>query len=154
LVVVVVVAAEVAASDIHDCLYVYNGDGGGGGCRGGYPRLPMSVFVMAEAAAVEVLVVDIHDVSLTDGMSVSVMMAATVDTPDGSVDTVDWFRVVLKMSKHGVSPREGLVTTDSKHDDQLSKVTFQSLVNFLLLKSIRERATSTASYKLYSWYIY
>jgi hypothetical protein len=25
------------------------------------------------------------------------------------------------MSKHGVSPREGLVTTDTKHDDQLSK---------------------------------
>jgi hypothetical protein len=112
----------------------------------------MSVFVMA--AAVEVLAVDIHDVSLTDVMSVSVMMAATVDTPDGSVDTVDWFRVVLKMSKHGVSPQEGLVTTDSKHDDQLSKVKFLSLVNFLLRKSIRERATSTASYKLYSWYIY
>jgi hypothetical protein len=45
-----------------------------------------------------VLAVNIHDVSLTAGMSVSVMMAATVDTPDGSVDTVDWFRVVLKMS--------------------------------------------------------
>jgi hypothetical protein len=151
-VVVVVVTAEVAASDIHDCLYVCIGDGGGGGNRGGYPRLPMSVFVMA--AAVEVLAVDIHDVSLTDVMSVSVMMAATVDTPDGSVDTVDWFRVVLKMSKHGVSPQEGLVTTDSKHDDQLSKVKFLSLVNFLLRNSIRERATSTASYKLYSWYIY
>jgi hypothetical protein len=108
---------------------------------------------MAAAAAV-VLVVNIHDISLTAGMSVSVIMAATVDTPDGSVDTVDWFRVVLKMSKHGVSPREGLVTTDSKHDDQLSKVKFLSLVNFLLRKSITERATSTASYKLYSWYIY
>ena len=42
------------------------------------------------------------------------------------------------------------VTTDAKHDDQFSKVKFLSLVNFLLRKSIRERA----SYKLFSWYIY
>jgi hypothetical protein len=27
-----------------------------------------------------------------------------------------------KMSKHDVSPREGLVTTDAKHDDQLLKI--------------------------------
>ena len=38
-----------------------------------------------------------------------------------------WIRLtgsvfVSKMSKHDVSPREGLVTTDAKHDDQLSKV--------------------------------
>jgi hypothetical protein len=37
-----------------------------------------------------------------------------------------------------VSPREGLVTTDAKHDDQLSKVKLLSPVNFLLRKSIRE----------------
>ena len=54
-----------------------------------------------------------------------------------------WIRLtgsvfVSKMSKHGVSPREGLVTTDAKHDDQLSKVKFLSLANFLLRKSIRE----------------
>jgi hypothetical protein len=97
----------------------------------------MSVLMMAAAAAV-VLAVNIHDVSLTAGMSVSVMMAATVDTPDGSVDTVDRYRVVLKMSKHDVSPREGHVTTDSKHDDQLSNVKFLSLVNCLLRKSMRE----------------
>jgi hypothetical protein len=96
-----VVVAEVAASDIVDCL--------------------KSVLVMV-ATAVVVLVVNIHYISLTAGMSVSVIMAATVDTPDSSVDTVDWFRVVLKMSKHGVSPREGLVTTDAKYDDQLLKV--------------------------------
>jgi hypothetical protein len=46
----------------------------------------MSVLVMAAA----VVVVDIHDGSLTAGMSVLVMMAAAVDTHDGSVDTVDW----------------------------------------------------------------
>jgi hypothetical protein len=38
------------------------------------------------------------------------MMAAAVDTHNGSVDTVDWFRV-SKISKHDVSSREGLVTT-------------------------------------------
>jgi len=55
-----------------------------------------------------------------------------------------WIRLtgsvfVSKMSKHNVSPREGLVTTDAKHDDQLSKIKFLSLVNFLLRKPIRER---------------
>jgi hypothetical protein len=70
-------------------------------------------------------------------MSVLVMMAAAVDTHNGSVDTVDWFRV-SKISKHDVSSREGLVTTDAKHDDQLSKVKFLSLASFLLRKSIRE----------------
>ena len=54
-------------------------------------------------------------------MSVLVMMAAAVDTHNGSVDTVDWFRV-SKISKHDVSSREGLVTTDAKHDDQLLKI--------------------------------
>ena len=54
-----------------------------------------------------------------------------------------WIRLtssvsVSKMSKHGVSPREGLVTNDTKHDDQLSKVKFLSLVSFLLRKSVRE----------------
>ena len=39
------------------------------------------------------MAMDIHDASLTAGMSVLVMMAAAVDTHDGSVDTVDWFRV-------------------------------------------------------------
>jgi hypothetical protein len=74
------------------------------------------------------MVVDIHYASLTTGISVLVMMAASVDTHDGSVDTVDWFVFVSKMSKHEVSPREGLVTTDAKHDhdDQLSKVKFSS----------------------------
>jgi hypothetical protein len=66
-----------------------------------------------------------------------------------------WIRLtssvsVSKMSKHGVSPREGLVTTDTKHDDQLSKVKFLSLVNFLLRKSVRE-SDGYSSYKLYSW---
>ena len=42
-----------------------------------------------------------------------------------------WIRLngsvfVSKMSKHGVSPREGLVTTDAKHDDHLSKVKYSS----------------------------
>jgi hypothetical protein len=46
---------------------------------------------------------------------VVVAVAVMVDTHDGSV-------FVSKMSKHGVSPREGLVTTDAKYDDQLLKV--------------------------------
>jgi hypothetical protein len=37
-----------------------------------------------------VVVVDIHDGSLTAGMSVLVMMATAVDMHDNSVDTVDW----------------------------------------------------------------
>jgi hypothetical protein len=41
------------------------------------------------AVAVVVVVVDIHDVSLTAGMSVLVMMVVAVDTHDGSVDTAD-----------------------------------------------------------------
>lgn len=52
----------------------------------------MSVLVMAAA----VVVVDIHDASLTVGLSVLVMMVAVVDTYDGSVDTVDWFRVCFE----------------------------------------------------------
>ena len=52
----------------------------------------MSVFVMAAA----VVVVDIHDGTLTAGMSVLMMLAAVVDTHDGSVDTVDWFRVCFE----------------------------------------------------------
>ena len=80
----------------------------------------MSVLVMAAAAAV--VVVDIHDGSLTAGMSVLVMMAAVMDTHDGSVDTLTGSVFVSKMFKHDVSPREGLVTTDAKRDDQLSKV--------------------------------
>ena len=52
----------------------------------------MSVLVMAAV----VVVVDIHDASLTVGMSVLVMMTAAVDTHDGSVDTVDWFRVCFE----------------------------------------------------------
>ena len=63
------------------------------------------------------MVVAMHDASLTDCMSALVMMVAAVDTHDGSVDTADWFRVFSKMSKHDVSPREVLVTTDAKHDD-------------------------------------
>ena len=55
----------------------------------------MSVLVMA-AAAVVVVVVDIHDGSLTACMSVLVMMAAAMDTYDGSVDTVDWFCVCFE----------------------------------------------------------
>ena len=50
----------------------------------------MSVLVMAA-----VVVVDIHDVSVTAGMSV-LAMAAAMDTHDGSVDTVDWFRVCFE----------------------------------------------------------
>jgi hypothetical protein len=83
-------------------------------------------------------------------MSVLGMMAVAVDTHDGSVDTLTSSVSVSKMSKHGVSPREGLVTTDTKHDDQLSKVKFLSLVNFLLRKSVRE-SDGYSSYKLYSW---
>ena len=52
----------------------------------------MSVLVMAAAVAV----VDIHDASLTTGMSVLEMMAMAVDTHDGSVDTTDWFRVCFE----------------------------------------------------------
>ena len=52
----------------------------------------ISVLVMAAT----VVVVDIHYASLTTGMSVLVMLAAVVDTHDGSVDTVDWFRVCLE----------------------------------------------------------
>jgi hypothetical protein len=52
----------------------------------------MSVLVMAAA----VVVLDIHDGSLTAGMSVLVMMATAVDTHDGSVDTVDWFCVCFE----------------------------------------------------------
>ena len=42
-----------------------------------------------------------------------------------------WIRLtgsvfVSKMSKHDFFPRAGLVTTDAKHDDQLSKVKFSS----------------------------
>ena len=47
----------------------------------------MSVLVMA---AVVVVVVDIHDGSLTADMSVLVMMEVAVDMHDNSVDTVDW----------------------------------------------------------------
>jgi hypothetical protein len=46
---------------------------------------------------VEVVAMDIHDASLTAGMSVLVMMAAALDTHDGSVDTVDWFRVNVRV---------------------------------------------------------
>jgi hypothetical protein len=52
----------------------------------------ISVLVMVAT----VVVVDIHYASLTTGMSVLVMMAAAVDTHDGSVDTVDWFRVCFE----------------------------------------------------------
>ena len=38
------------------------------------------------------MVVDIHDASLTAGMSVLVMMVAAMDTHDDSAD-IDWFRV-------------------------------------------------------------
>ena len=58
----------------------------------------MSVLVMAT-----VVVMDKHDASVTAGMSALVMMAAAVDTHDGSVDThdssvdtVDWFRVCFE----------------------------------------------------------
>ena len=44
-----------------------------------------------------------------------------------------WIRLtgsvfVSRMSKHDVSPREGIVTTDAKHDDQLSKVKYSSYI--------------------------
>ena len=42
------------------------------------------------------VVVDMHDASLTAGISALVMMVAAVDTRDGSVDTVDWFRVCFE----------------------------------------------------------
>ena len=74
--------------------FIGGGSGGGGGgggsdgSDGGKSTIAyMSVLVMA---AVVVMVVDIHDGSLTAGMSVLVMMMAVVDTHDGSVDTVDW----------------------------------------------------------------
>ena len=46
--------------------------------------------------AAAMVVVDIHDGSLTAGMSVLVMTTAKVDMHDGSVDTVDWFRVCFE----------------------------------------------------------
>ena len=49
------------------------------------------VLVMAAA----VVVVDIHDGFLTAGMSILVMIVSAVDTHDGSVDTVYWFRVCV-----------------------------------------------------------
>ena len=49
----------------------------------------MSVLVMAA------VVVDIHDATVTAGMSVLVMVMAA-DTHDGSVDTVYWFRVCFE----------------------------------------------------------
>ena len=80
------------------------------------------------------------------------MMAAAVDTHNGSVDTVDWFRV-SKISKHDVSSREGLVTTDAKYDDQLSKIKFLSPVNFLLCKSIRESDEYRLLYTVFLVYL-
>jgi len=65
-------AAVVGTVDIHDCLYVCICDGGGG-----------------------VVVVYIHDASLTAGMSVFVMLAATVDTHHGSVETPSTFHVFI-----------------------------------------------------------
>jgi hypothetical protein len=62
------------------------------------------------------------------------MIVAAMDTHDGSGDTVDCFRGCFE----NVSLREGVVTTDAKHDDQLSKVKVLSFVNILLRKSIRE----------------
>jgi hypothetical protein len=52
-----------------------------------------AVVEVGVVVVVVVVLVDIHDDSLTAGMSLLVMMAAAVDTHDGSVDTVDWFRV-------------------------------------------------------------
>ena len=52
----------------------------------------ISVLVMAAT----VVVVDIHYASLTTGISVLIMMAASVDTHDGSMDTVDWFRICFE----------------------------------------------------------
>jgi hypothetical protein len=46
---------------------------------------------------------------------VVVVVVAVVDTLTGSV-------FASEMSKHAVSPREVIFTTDAKHDDQLSKV--------------------------------
>ena len=46
--------------------------------------------------SVLVMVVDIHYASLTTGISVLIMMAASVDTHDGSMDTVDWFRICFE----------------------------------------------------------
>ena len=68
------------------------------------------------------MVVAMHDASLTDCMSALVMMVAAVIRK-----MVLWIRLtgsvfVSKMSKHDVSPREGLVTTDAKHDEQLLKI--------------------------------
>jgi hypothetical protein len=69
-----------------------------------------------------------------------------------------WIRLtgsvfVSKMSKHDVSPREGLVTTDAKHDDQLSKIKFLSLVNFLLRKYIRESDEYRLLYTVFLIYL-
>ena len=60
---------------------------------------------------------------------------------------------VSKMSKHDVSPREGLVTTDTKHDDQLSKIKFLFLVNFLLHKYIRESDEYRLLYTVFLIYL-
>ena len=60
--------------------------------NGCWNRNSFSTSLMAAA----VVVVDMHDASLTAGMSALVMMVAAVDTRDGSVDTVDWFRVCFE----------------------------------------------------------
>ena len=46
---------------------------------------------------------------------------------------------VSKMANHDVSPREGLVTTDAKHDESLPLIKFLSLINFIPGISIRGR---------------
>jgi hypothetical protein len=119
------------------------------GCwkRNSFSTSLVAATVAAVAAApVAVASMDIHD---------CLYVCIGDDGGGGRYALVLWIRLtgsvfVSKMSKHDVSPREDLVTTDAKHDDQFSKVKFLSLVNFLLRKSIRERA----SYKLFSWYIY
>ena len=56
----------------------------------------MIAFISVLVMVTTVVMVDIHYASLTTGMSVLMMMAAAMDTHDGSVDTVDWFRVCFK----------------------------------------------------------
>ena len=95
------------------------GDSDGGGGGGGYPRLLIYLYCDGDGGGG----VDIPDDSLTAGMSVLVIFWRQ----RWIRMMVLWIRLtgsvfVSKMSKHGVSPWEGLVTTDAKHDDQSSKV--------------------------------
>ena len=95
------------------------------GCwkRNSFSTSLVAATVAAVAAApVAVASMDIHD---------CLYVCIGDDGGGGRYALVLWIRLtgsvfVSKMSKHDVSPREDLVTTDAKHDDQFSKVKFLS----------------------------